>query len=95
MPVEPGSVTLMAAAAATAASCAESVRSLEHDTLRHTAALPPFLRISIPAVDARGCVLDTMPFVLCTTDRRLGKWTNWGSGWGYTLELMVGFGSGS
>lgn len=43
----------------------------------------------MPAAVARGCVHDTMPFVLCTTERRLGKWTNWGSGWGYTFGSVI------
>jgi len=76
MPVEPGSVTLMAAATATAASFVGLVCGGSGDGLRHTAALPPFLRISIPAAAASGCVHDTIPLVLCTTERRLGKWTN-------------------
>lgn len=54
MPVLPGSVKFRPAATATAAS----------------AQLPPFWRISIPHLAARGCVQATMPFVLWTTDLR-------------------------
>lgn len=53
MPVDIGSVTLSAAATATAAS----------------AAFPPISRILIPALEARGCVQHTMPLVEYTALR--------------------------
>ena len=44
-----------------------------------SAALPPALNILWPAWAARGWVQATMPLVLCTTLRRLGKATKSGS----------------
>ena len=43
-----------------------------------TAALPPERRILIPAWAARGCVHDTIPLMLWTTERRLGNGMNGG-----------------
>ena len=57
MPVLPGSVMFRPAATATAAS----------------AQFPPLRRISRPHWVASGCVLETMPLVLWTTERREGK----------------------
>ncbi len=61
MPVLPGSVIFNPAATATAAS----------------AQLPPLRRTQRPHCEASGCVEDTMPFVLWTTERREGNWANW------------------
>ena len=60
MPVLPGSVMFRPAATATAAS----------------AQLPPFRSTSRPHCEASGCVHETMPFVLWTTERRDGKAAN-------------------
>lgn len=55
-----------------------------------TAALPPALRISIPHLAARGCVLETIPFVLCTTLLRLGHFINAADGGGNTEGVVRG-----
>ncbi|KAH0373870.1 hypothetical protein KCU65_g13, partial [Aureobasidium melanogenum] len=65
IPVLPGSVMFRPAATATAASCILSIYIL-CDILK-------------PQFEARGCELDTIPLVLCTTLLRLGKATNSGS----------------
>lgn len=43
-------------------------------------AFPPFLKISSPASTAKGCEAETIPLVPNTTDLRLGKRSNAGSG---------------
>ena len=49
-----------------------------------TAAFPPFLNISSPAWVASGWVEETIPLVLWTTLRRLGKEMNCG----FVVEYM-------
>ena len=75
MPVLPGSVRLSPAATATAAS----------------AQFPPLRRISRPHWVASGCVLDTMPLVLWTTERRDENAANrGGTSQGLKAELFNG-----
>jgi hypothetical protein len=60
----------------------------------HTAAFPPCLRIRWPASEARGWVDATMPPVLWTTLRRLGKGLKRVSGLGWTACAGMGLRAG-
>jgi hypothetical protein len=46
--------------------------------------------MSMPHLAARGWVQATMPFVLCTTLRRLGHFMNSADGGGYTDGVVSG-----